>query len=179
MQVGQLIIVRTDAATQFRDACVAQAALTLSLQPFAPTAGVVPVGPPGLAGFNDGYIDQGLGGASCNFRIKNINLWSAEPIAWELQLWGTSQFNALTNSQYNSIVPLGRWNFVAAAAGEQIAGTGPYFYYIEGNDILSYDAEARGQIHLMLVNREVSTAKSAGDAGELVVQIACEPTLGW
>lgn len=177
MQLGQIILVRTNAATQFRDGCAAGAGLSLSIQPFTLVAGQTPVGPPNLAGFNDGFVDQGLGATSVAFRLKNISLWAAESLAWELWLFATSHFNTLTGGDYNSIVPLGRWNFVSASQGEQIAGTGPYFYYIEGNDIVSFDAECAGQIHVMLVNRDTN-AKSAGDAGQLVLQMGCEPTMG-
>ena len=161
-QNGQLILVRTDPATQFRDTLATNAALTLNMVP----------------GAGNGKVDGGLVSASCASRLKSIRIASVENLAWEIWLWRSKLFNT-----YASVADMakqyvaGRYGFVAAA-GEQIAGTGPYYYYIEGNDEVYSDVDGTGQIHLMLVNRDAAS-KSAGDAGAILIELNMEPTLGW
>ena len=66
-----------------------------------------------------------------------------------------------------------RWTFVTAD-GIRYAGTGQYYYYIDGLDIPYLDEDNSGELHLSLVNRSAG-AKSAGSGGEVVVSITMQP----
>jgi hypothetical protein len=164
MQLGRLILVRTDAATQFRGSLAQNAVATLNL--------AAPTGP----GQTDGYLDQGLAaGGVVTARVRTITLVSIENLAWEIQLWGKDTFG--TYSVLNDLVPFGLYTF-QTGDGKRNAGAGPYIYYVSGLDIPYVDLDKSGELHLALVNRSAA-AKTAGDAGALFVQLGMEPSLGW
>lgn len=162
MQQGSIIRVRTDKDDQFTAALAQNVALTENLVA------------PG---------DLGAGG-HCRSRLHSISILSDQNLAWEIALYSTDSFN--TSADMDQVSFLGRWGF-QAGDGTQIAGTGPYFYYIDGLDIPYRDADftshikpgglSQGQIHLMLVNRS-ATGKNAGATGEIVVQLGFEITEG-
>lgn len=163
MQNGNLITVRTDPATQLRATCAQNAALTLNMTP----------------GNANGYVDGSLSaGGTCRARVKSLRIASVENLDWGIWLWRSSLFNT-----YASVADLaaqyvaGMYEFVAANA-KQIAGTGPYYYYIEGTDEMYEDLGRAGNVHLMLVNRSAA-AKSANDAGAILIEVNFEPVLGW
>lgn len=165
MQAGQLILVRTNPATQFRATLAQNAALTLNLT--MPPAGSV-------AG--DGFVDAGLAaGSTVRGRLKAIGLISVENLAWEVWLWSRDLYQAGVLLS-GTLAPLGRWSFVTGD-GARIAATGAYYYYKEGLDVAYEDLDRTGEVHLMLVNRSAS-GKSADDAGAVQVQLAFEPTYG-
>ena len=173
MQVGTIQRVRTDKDVQFI-AAIAQNA--------ADTANVVP--------------PQSLGaGGHCRSIIRGMSIVSDQQLAWEVQFYSQNTFN--TNAADLDQVPfLGKWGF-QAADGTQIAGAGPYLYYIDGlyipyhctdfdysangvaghGKIINGVAQPEGQIHIMLVNRS-ATGKNAGATGEIVIQLYCEPSQG-
>lgn len=162
-QRGQLITVRTDPATQLRAACAQNAALTLNLP----------------MGSGNGYVDAGLaGGKTVKSRLQSLRIASVENLAWDVWLWRSDLFNT-----YASVADLatqyvaGRYPF-AEANGVQIAGTGPYYYYVDGTDEMYQDLDLTGEVHLMLVNRSAAS-KSADDAGAILIELNFEPCLGW
>lgn len=158
-QLGQNILVQTDPTTQFRAALATNAALTLNLLP----------------GQGIGKVDPGLSALpSCKGRLQSIGVQSVENLAWEIWLWGTDGFNTVAQALQR---PLGRWSFVEAD-GLRIAGTGLYYYYIEGLDHFYVDWDQTGELHLMLVNRSVAS-KSADDAGAILLAFGFQPTLGY
>ena len=165
MQAGQIILVRTNPATQFTGTLAQNAAATVSLATMLPAGTII----------GDGYVDGGLGaGLTVRARLRGLTIVSMENLAWEVWLWAKDTFN--TFSVLGDLMPLGRWSF-AAGDGVQIAGTGPYYYYVDGNDQPYIDALRKGEINLMLVNRSI-TGKSAGDPGAILLQLAFEPTYG-
>src|SRR5689334_11656713 len=116
MQIGQLILVRTNPATQFIAGLAQNAADTVNL-----------VQPPAGQSAGDGFADPGLAGSpAARFRARGITIASVQNLAWEISLWGTSTFNASPTDPTLSYL-LGRWAF-AAADGLEIGGTGLYYY---------------------------------------------------
>lgn len=115
---------------------------------------------------------QGVNGTAQVF-IRAIGIISDQNLAWELQFWSTDGFED-SNLDLDSNV--GRWTF-QAADGVQIAGTGSYYYYIDGLSIPYYDDDHTGELHVSLVNRS-ATSKNAGATGEIVVKVWAEP-MGW
>lgn len=165
-QAGQLIQVRTNPATQFIAALAQNVALTLNLTM-----------PPAASVAGDGYVDPGLAaGNSVRMRLRSIWIASVENLAWEVWLWGTDTFNASTTDPAQSF-PQSRVTFAAADA-VRLAGAGLYYYQIAGLDHPYADLDHTGELHLMLVNRSAA-GKSAGADGALLIQLQCEPTLGW
>lgn len=163
MQAGQLVVVRTDPATQFVDAIVqnAMAELTLTM----PQPGDV-AGP----GFVDGAL---AAGGSVRSRIKAINIISVESLDWTVWLWGNSDF---ADANPGNAFLLG-FAALAAASAKRIGAAGLYYYTLTGLDLAYEDLLGLGQIYLGL--QPTSAGKSAGAAGSVVVQLVCEPTLGW
>lgn len=162
MQAGQLILVRTDPATQFTGALAQNAAATVNLA-------MNFTGPAG-----DGYVDPGLGaGKTLKARLRSILIQSRENLDWEVWLWGKNTFNASATDPAQNF-PFG---FVALAGSgaKQIAGAGLYTYFVSGVDVPYLDLDVSGQLHLMLVNR-AGAGKSAGAAGAVGIQLAFENT---
>lgn len=164
MQLGRVILVRTDAATQFRGALAQNASATENL--------AMPTG----VGQTDGYFDAGIAaGLSATSRIRSLAVVALDNLAWEVVLWGKDTFTTYTD--LNDLVRLGSYAF-QVGDGKQINGAGPYYYFVSGLDIPYVDFDKTGELHLMLVNRSAG-AKTAGDAGALFVQLGVEPSLGW
>lgn len=161
MQAGQLINVRTNAATQFIAAQAQNAEATLDLGP-------APAGTPD----GDGYVDQGLGATSVASRLRAILVQSVQNLQWELWLWADNLYRTPAIGGQH---PLGIWNF--AVANGFLGADGLYTYYVDGLDVPYYDLLAKGQIHLMLINRSATT-KPAGAGGAVQVQLTLEPTYG-
>ena len=163
MQAGQLVVIRTDPATQFVGAIAqnAMSELTLTL----PQPGDV-AGP----GFVEGAI--GAGGA-CRSRVKAVTIISVENLDWVVWLWGNSDFADANPANTKLLGFLA----LAAASAKRIAATGLYYYTLTGQDLAYEDLEGLGQIYLGL--QPTSAGKSVGAAGSVVVQLVMEPTLGW
>jgi hypothetical protein len=163
MQAGQLVVVRTDPATQFTEAIAqnAMAELTLTMPQAGDVAGA-------------GFVDGGLAaGGSVRSRIKSIIITSVESLDWVVWLWGNDTFADANpaNAQLLGFAAL------AAASAKRIAATGLYYYVLTGLDIVYEDLMGAGQIYLGL--QPTSAGKSVGAAGSVVVQLVVEPTLGW
>lgn len=165
MQQGSIVRVRTDKDVDFTGALAQNASATANLVP-----------PMAIAA-----------GGHCRARLHSIAIVSDQQLAWELMLFSTNSF--ATSSDLDQVGFLGKWAFIEAD-GVQIAGAGPFLYYIDGLDIAykctdfddhsTFIAGAKipaGQVHLMLVNRSV-TGKNAGATGEIVIQLGFEPTEG-
>lgn len=150
-QLGRVFFVTTDKDTDFTGALAQNAAATANLA-----------------------VPQLPSDAQC--RLKNIAIISDQQLAWEIWLWATTSFNTGI-TDLDALYPFGRWSF-DSSSGVQIAGTGPYYYYIDGLDVPYMDSAKLSQLHVMLVNRSAAS-KSAGAAGEIVVKFCLEPTLGW
>jgi hypothetical protein len=114
--------------------------------------------------------------SSCQARLNNIQIISDQQLAWEVWLWGTSDF-AANSSNLDAVFPFGRWAFTAAD-GVQIAGAGPYYYFISGLGLPYQELAGLSKLNVMLVNRS-ATSKNAGVTGEIVIKFALEPAVGW
>ena len=161
-QAGNVELVKTNAATQFRDAVAQNAASYLDL--------LLP--------------ETIAAGRTCRSRLKGISIVSTENTGWEVWLFSRKRTGAevVTDSRF-----LGYWTFTAASA-KRIAAAGLYYYYIDGLDIpyeaddaladgQPDDADQRRRLHIALIARE--SAKAAGDAGALQVTFVLESTLGF
>ncbi len=165
MQAGQLILVRTNPATQLRGSLAQNAALTLDIPMVTTQAD------------GDGYVTAGLAaGRTVRGKLKAISIWSVENLLWEVWLWGRDTYNTPTVVS-GGLAPLGRWAFPNLTDGVRIAAAGAYFYYKEGLDVAYEDMDSTSEVHLMLINRSAG-AKSADDAGAIQLQLAFEPTYG-
>jgi len=173
VQPGQHVIVRTNPETQFQGALAQNAGGGVTL-PISGTGQLT----------SDGTVGGGL---AAGFTVKgvcrSILVMSAQNLDWEVQLWASSLFNtpawpgsADPPTGAPTVLPLGFHRFVAAD-GKQIAGAGPYFYYVDGLYLPVYDAERKGNVNIFLVNRNAS-AKNAGDAGAVQIQLAIQPAYG-
>jgi len=118
-------------------------------------------------------LPAGVGGdGRGRCRMRAMTIVSDQNLAWEILLFAKDTF--LTLAADLDLVPfVARWSFTAADA-IQVAGTGPYLYYIDGNDQHYEDMDDTGELHAVLVNRSV-TAKNAGATGEVVVDFSLEP----
>lgn len=159
MQSGNLFLCGNDPATQLRAAQAINVPASLSIN--------LP-----------GSIGAGRTGKS---RLRNLNIVSLDNAAWEVWLWGSSDYMAPTIG--NGFF-LGRWRFDAAdgiaITGSAVAAT--YHYSINGLDVLYMDSDsaakkeqagANARLHFSLVPRAGS--KTANDAGLVLVQFALEP----
>lgn len=160
-QAGQLILVRTNPATQFRGAVAQNGVATESLTP----------------GSGPGFFDDGLAASrSARARLRSLTLISAENLDWEVWLWGTDQF-ATPTLLSGDLAPLARVVLLAANA-VQIAGAGSFYSFAHGIDLPYVDLDQTSELHLGLGTRS-GAGKSAGDAGAVQIQLHFEPTLGW
>lgn len=150
-QAGKVVIARTVASSQFRDALAQNAALFLSLD---------------VKGLALGQRVDAL--------LRGIQIVSVENLSWEIWLFRNAQYNT-TDCDTNKA--LGRWSFVAATA-VRIAGAGLYNYYIEGLQVPVHDEDGTSKVHMALINRSAAS-KTAGDAGELAISLTLEPQLGF
>jgi len=134
-------------------------------------------------------------GRTGSCRVKALQIISFDNNAWEFWVWANSKFQQAggANEAFR-----GFWSFAAGDA-KQIAGTGLWYYYIDGLDFYYEDDDAQtctppppGQIDQTwravtngqdgaflngtLVNRSAG-AKTAGQYFDAT--FVCEPTLGW
>ena len=163
MQIGQLVRVTTDPATQFVDAIAqnAMAELTLAM----PAAGQ-------LAG--PGFVDGGLAaGGAVRSRIKGIVIESVESLDWVVWIWGNDTFD---DSNPANAKLLG-FAVLPASGNKRIAAAGLYHYYLGGLDIPYNDFQKLGRVYLGL--QPTSAGKSAGAGGSVALTLIFEPALGW
>lgn len=161
MQLGQINRVPTVSTTDLTAACAQNAMITVDIQNNAIGAG-----------------------GSCRGRIKALIITSDQNLAWEVNYFGTADFVTLA-TVFETVHLMGRYAF-AVGDGLQIAGAGPFYYYIDGLDIAYEDLDitskarnpqaAVGKLHIGLVNRS-ATAKNAGATGKIKVTTCFEPTL--
>jgi hypothetical protein len=160
MQVGQIILVQTDPATQFTATLAQNATLGVDIPP-VPATGVA-ANPP------VGYVDQGLGGTSVACRIRGITVVSVDNLDWEVDVFSAAVATAIASASF-----LGGWRFIAAD-GKQFAGAGSFYYYKGGLDIPYFDAAGAGKIHLVLCNRSASGKTT----GAIQIILHAEPSYG-
>lgn len=110
------------------------------------------------------------GGNAARVIVRAIAIVADQDLDWELWFWGTDLFDEadLDNDKF-----LGKAVF-AAAEGTQIGGAGTFYSYKEGLAIPLADYDGTGEMHVSLVNRNV-TGKNAGATGEIVVLFWVEP----
>lgn len=163
MQAGQLVLVRTNPATQFIAALAQNAVgeLTMAMPVGAQQAG---------AGFVDGALG---GGGTCRGRLRSITIASVEGLDWTVWFWGNSTFSDASPA----LAQLLGFAALPVAGAKRIAGAGLYYYFLGGLDIPIVDLEKVGQLYLGL--QPTSAGKSAAGAGAIALQLAVEPTLGW
>lgn len=168
-QPGQLILVRTNPATQFRGAIAQNAAATLSLAPGGPAVAPVPA--------DVGFLDDGVAASrSVRARLVALTIIAAEDLDWEVWIWGTDQF-ATPTLLSGQLAPLARVD-LSGDAGVQIGATGNFYWFAALLDGPVLDLDQTSELHLMLVNR-AAAGKSEGDAGAVQLQLHLAPTLGW
>lgn len=168
MQIGQLVNVRTNPATQFTGALAQNAALTENLR--------IPQGTE-VAGL--GFADGGIG--SGKSRVRSILIQSVENLDWEVWIWATDAFNVSTSDPALNF-PLG-YALLAGSTAKRIGGAGLYYYFLSGLDIPLQDEDVitnngPNEIHLMLVNR-AAASKTAGAGGAIRIDLNIEPSTGW
>ena len=139
---------KTDSLTQFTAAIAQNAGTNLDLAMTTPN-------PVALAGI----------GGDCRGQLRSLSIASVENLAWEVWLWSSTTHGTAALS---TVAMIGRWTFVAAD-GVRIAGTGDYYYYVDGLDVPVWDADKTGKLHLTLVNRSAAS-KSADAAGAIVIK---------
>ncbi len=107
-----------------------------------------------------------LGSGSARGSLSMLTIVSVENLAWDLLVFAkdTFQTGAIATDSF-----LGRWSFVATDA-VRVAGTGLYYYHINGLDVPIRDEDGTAEIHLMLVNRSAAS-KTAGAGGAVRVDL--------
>jgi hypothetical protein len=120
----------------------------------------------------DLVLPSGLFGVNGNALtvIKSLQIVSVQNLAWELWVYKQA---AGQQSDPQSDQFAGFWSF-AATDGKQIAGAGLFYYYIDGLEVPYRDLDFKGKLHMILVNRSV-TSKNAGATGNIVVQVGMQP----
>jgi len=160
VQLGRLLVIDTDPATQFTEAIAQNAS---EMENWTP--------------------DLALAAApDCRGRIVALAIVSDQNLAWEITTWSREAGAGAATVALDSF--LGRHAF-AAADGLQIAGAGSYRYFAAGLDLpvldedptADRDAPYAGRLHLSLVNRSAA-AKNAGATGEIKIRLFIDPTLG-
>jgi hypothetical protein len=160
MQLGRLLVIDTDPATQFTDAIAQNAS---EMENWTP--------------------DMALAAApDCRGRIVAIAIISDQNLAWEITTWSREAGAAAASVALDSF--LGRKAFVVGD-GLQIAGAGSWRYFASGLDlpVLDEDPQAdrdtpyAGRLHISLVNRSAGS-KNAGATGEIKIRLFIDPTLG-
>lgn len=106
--------------------------------------------------------------------IRSIFILSVENLAWELN-WFSGAAGVTASPDTDTW--LGRWQFAAADA-VQITGSSLYRYAIPEivQPYRDLDGGTVENLHLMLVNREAVTGKTAGAGGAMTVWFNLEPT---
>lgn len=163
-QTGRTLRVRTDKDTQFTAALTQDHAIQVTIAPETGQAGANPA--PG------GY-SLPLG-PRMRATLRGLRILSKENLAWEVWFFGSSAF-ATTNADTELF--LGRWTFGASDGVVATVGSTTdtyYAYYVDGLGINLIDAAKVGNIYMRLVNRSVA-AKTAGAAGEIVIELVVEP----
>ena len=159
-QLGRLLVIDTDPATQFIAGLAQNASDLLSWTP-----------------------DMAIAAApDCRGRVIAIAIISDQNLAWELNFWSREAGPAAASVSLDSF--LGRKGFIAGD-GLQIAGAGSFRYFASGLDITVLDEDPRvdrdspyaGRLHLSLVNRS-ATGKNAGATGEIKIRLFVDPTQG-
>ena len=105
--------------------------------------------------------------------ISELMIESDQNLDWEIILWSTKDYadTNLDSDRGVTRIP------VPASTGEQVAGTGQYYYENPLAQSIDYiDEDNRSQVHMGLINRDI-TAKNAGATGEVVVRIGATLTL--
>lgn len=147
---GIIVNVRSNSKTQFTDALVQNAEERENLTPVA-------------------ALSAGL---TCRSVLRTITILSLQNLSYEVNLWKSANFAVDSDLDTNSFI--GKWLFTAGD-GTQIAGTGTYYYYIDGLFQPYHDTDTQGQIHVSLINRD-TTAKVAG-SNRFAMILGFEPTI--
>jgi len=164
-QAGNIFVISTSSTEDFQGTLATNAAATLRKA-----------------------LPAALGGRS---RWRGITILSAQQLDWEVALYKTSNaYNIPAGGTIDQVQLAGRYRFYAAD-GTQVAGAGPFMYYVDGMDIPYHDldsANAQPQpvanvaavatppyINIVLINRN-ATSKSAAAAGYVQVRLSMEAT---
>jgi hypothetical protein len=160
-QSGRILHVRTDKDTNFTGTLAQNVGLQETLTP-------------GTNGYPTALK------ANMRAILRSMVILSKENLAWEVWLFGSSTF-ASTDADTEYF--LGRWTFVAGDGIRATVGVTTdtyYHYYIDGLQISMRNKplDVTGNIYMRLVNRSAA-GKSAGAAGEIVIDLGVEPTQGY
>lgn len=151
MQAGLITLVKTDKDVHFTGAIAQNAQANENIgRPYTPEALVA--------------------GLAARGRLRSIQISATENLAYEIRLYRTDGFNN-TDADLNKLC--GWWAFSTGDA-TRVAAAGLYNYYVDGLDILYYDEDQTGEVHVGLVNRSVAS-KTAGAGGEMTVVLGFEP----
>jgi hypothetical protein len=99
--------------------------------------------------------------------IRRITILSDQNLDWDIMLFRSRPEAVLTD--LDALEPCGIVNFTVAD-GVRIAGAGPYIYVKDDINIRYAAKLGRAEMYVGLINRNAA-AKSAGDAGSVVVEI--------
>lgn len=116
--------------------------------------------------------------------VKGIQVTSVDALDWEFWFWANHLFQQTGHPDWEAF--RGFWSFTTASGdGKRIAGTGLYYYYIDGLGVFyeddeaglkaNVDAHAGAHLNVTLVNRSAG-AKTAD--GWFDVVFVLEPTQG-
>lgn len=159
MQLGQIISLPTDPATQFRDAIASTEQIA-----------------------EDILFDLSICGTpTARNRIVGMTIVSVQQLDWQIWLWHKTDREGAGIAE-NSFI--GYWGFIGATAVQSgIPGDSLYYYFISGLDVYYTDDDASadrdpndyaGRFHVGLKG----AGKSAGDAGAVKIIFHVDPTHG-
>lgn len=115
-------------------------------------------------------LPSGCGGDHGRCILRAMTVVADQDLDWEFFFYGSDLFDEadLDNDKLLGIVTF------SAGQGVQIGGAGSFYAYKDGLAVPIVDYDKTGELHVALVNRNV-TAKNAGATGEVVVTFWFEP----
>lgn len=118
-----------------------------------------------LGSGEEGSANQAAGSRSL---INRITVISDQNLDWDVVLFRNTFTPPLPTDA--DLDPTIDWVSFSASDGKQVAGAGLYRYSFTSLQILYWNTDAPGQLHVGLVNRNAA-AKNAGATGEVVIEI--------
>ena len=115
--------------------------------------------------------DENLAGLASNkIRIKRVRAQADNNLNWEWYMWSTDGFE---DADLDIDSFRGRY-YHDSLNGVQIAAANQFYYDSGPTDITYEDLDGTFELHIALANRS-GVAKTAGAAGEIIVDIDYEP----
>lgn len=115
--------------------------------------------------------DQNITGVVANkIKITGISIQSEQALDYYLLFWSKDTFGSVT---MNSDTFVGVTELDFTTWGQQVGGTGQYYFSVEGLDFDYEDRDNSKEIHCSLYNAS-PVAKTAGSAGYVKIDITYE-----